>query len=125
MSSKKGLGLILLRSVNLLRRKIVRSEHSKLAGLALLLLSKIFPACERSGKLFLCLNFITKQLGVNLRGERNIENKNLKNFCQIRDRSYDFVCHLHKLFYISPSDVLKIENWTILCQVLTKKIILN
>lgn len=49
MSSKKGVGLILLRSVNLLRRKIVRSEHSKLAGLALLLLTKIFPASERSG----------------------------------------------------------------------------
>lgn len=50
MSSKKGVGLILLRSVNLLRRKIIRSEHSKLAGLALLLLAKIFPAGERSGK---------------------------------------------------------------------------
>lgn len=51
MSSKKGVGLILLRSVNLLRRKIVRSEHSKLAGLSLLLLTKIFPASERSGKI--------------------------------------------------------------------------
>jgi hypothetical protein len=49
MSSKKGTGLILLRAVNLLRRKIVRSEHSKLAGLSLLLLSKIFPVSERSG----------------------------------------------------------------------------
>lgn len=58
MSSKKGVGLILLRSVNLLRRKIVRSEQSKLAGLSLLLLTKIFPASERSGKAALKLSIM-------------------------------------------------------------------
>lgn len=53
-----------------------------------------------------------------MKGERNTENKNLKNVTEIRDRDYAFVCSLHKLFYISPLKTLEKDNWNVLCQVL-------
>ena len=68
-----------------MRRKIIRSEHSKLAGLALLLLSKIFPVNERSG--------------LNLKGERNIENCNLKLIIESTNDKHALFWKLHELMY--------------------------
>lgn len=116
MSSKKGTGLILLRAVNLLRRKIVRSEHSKLAGLSLLLLSKLFPVSERSGIVVILLfNLII--LGVNLKGERNLDNNNLKCTNEYSKQEHSCFLSVHDLFYHSPSKLADREIWSKFCVV--------
>lgn len=74
-----------------MRRRIIRSEHSKLAGLALLLLSKIFPVNERSG--------------LNLKGERNLNNCNLKLILESANDENMLFWKLHELLYLVPQDV--------------------
>ena len=58
-------------------------------------------------------------LGVNLKGERNIENKNLKsNYSKQQHDDYSNFISLHKLFYLSPVKFCDKDNWKILCQVI-------
>ncbi len=88
--------MILLRTVNLMRRRIIRSEHSNLAGLALLLLSKIFPVNERSG--------------LNLKGERNLENCNLKLVLEFTKEDHVLFWKLHELMYSTKHGIHDLFN---------------
>ena len=68
-----------------MRRKTVRSEHAKLAVMALLLLSKIFPVNERSG--------------LNLKGDRNTDNVNLKLINENSENIHKVFWSLHASLY--------------------------
>ena len=63
-------------------------------------------------------------IGVNLRGERNTENKNLKACTDVDGvhDEYSYFCSLHQMFYLSPIKfvikkikIIMSSNYVILC----------
>jgi len=55
--------------------------------------------------------------GVNLKGDRNVENKNMSQLFAQNNHGSFYFGSLHNFFYIHPSKFADKENWSILSQV--------
>jgi hypothetical protein len=96
--------------VNHLRRRLSRANNAQLAGSALLLLTRIFPASERSG-ISSAIQGCSYCLGLNLKGDKNSDNHILRSLANPTARS-DFAAEFWEFyrFLFGPSSEIFAEQ---------------